>query len=520
MATLTQAQKTTLGKVLESDPAAWLERNFWIEDPRDPETGEIFQPGPIRLAEHQKKILRYAFTRVNGLFPFVTVIYSTIKKSGKTRIAAGVASWFAATQGNYNEVYCIANDGKQSSDRILSAVKKSVTLNPNIDWHVTKTKVELPNGTFIEAIPCDPSGQAGSNPGLTVWSEMWGYRQRHQERLWSEMTIPPTRWGHAIRMVESYAGYSGESHVLENLYHLGTEDGVSHPAFARNGAGSKPAHLIKPGEMEIPVFVNPTARLFCYWDEGEAARRMPWQTEAYYAEEANTLRPSEFRRIHMNYWIDPVEKAIPVEWWDQCNVSMRYGDDVAMPPLDDRTPVVAGVDAAVSKDCCALVLLSRNPFLDKRDPEYNKQVAVRLVRVWRPPHSGGKIDLTETLEKAIKEVCRKYNVIMVCYDKYQLEKMARDLQKEVATKFYEFSQGSLRSVADQQLHTMIIHRRVLHDGNQVLRSHVDNAAAKTSGEKLRFVKPDSSEQFGRTKRPIDALVATSMGAYKCLRLIL
>jgi phage terminase large subunit-like protein len=98
--------------------------------------------------------------------------------------------------------------------------------------------------------------------------------------------------------------------------------------------------------------------------------------------------------------------------------------------------------------------------------------------------------------------------------------MARDLQKEVATKFYEFSQGSLRSVADQQLHTMIIHRRVLHDGNQILRRHVDNAAAKTSGEKLRFVKPDTNEQFGRTKRPIDALVSTSMGAYKCLKLIL
>lgn len=819
MTLLAPAARETLGMVVQSDCPTWLEHNFWIEDPRDPYTGEIFQPGPIILKEHQKRILRYAFTRVDGAFPYVTVVYSTIKKSGKTRIAAGIAAWFAATQGNYNEVYCLANDGKQSSDRILSAVKKCVALSPDIDWHVTKTRIDLPNGTFIEAIPCDPTGSAGSNPGLTVWcldeetevlthdgwkthgtireddliatlnpdslqfeyqhmqgmykdmyvgemlgfsgrstdmlvtpghrvlrdnyaihtaeemfgnqftlpttftgyvgtlpgrkvkipgspmkpplvvdielwvrfmawhlsegyvrkdgviiaqskkrnpeafkeivelleamglnprlepkgkphritiydsrlrnyleqfglsgdkyiptwiknlppdllrvflntyiegdghdrgpgyaittkskkmaddlqeialklgmyasigsgsfdcyavyvskrsssqmvnrdewykkdyegvvwcpstsngiimvrrngraclsgnSEMWGYRQRHQERLWTEMTIPPTRWGDALRLVESYAGYTGESQVLENLYYLGTEDGIRHPAF-----------------QDIPVYVNPTARMFCYWDQGNDARRMPWQTPEYYAEEATTLIPSEFRRIHGNFWVDPIQKAIPIEWWDRCQVDQVY-ENAKMPPLSEHEPVVLAADAAVSKDCCALVGVTRNPFLDKNDPEYRKQVAVRLVRVWEPP-PGGKIDLTDTLENAIREACDRYNVIEVDYDKYQLEKMARDMRKEGVAKFYEFSQAGLRSVADQQLHTMVVHRRIIHDGDRVLRNHVNNASAKMTGEKMRFVKPDTSTSLGRTKYPIDALVATSMAGYRCLRLVL
>lgn len=497
-------QKQTLGRVLESDPAVWMEHSFFIEDPRDPETGEIFQPGPIRLAPHQRKILRYAFTRVNGLFPYVTIVYSTIKKSGKTRIAAGIAAWYAATQGNFNEVYCLANDGKQSSDRILSAIKKSVTLNPNHDWHTTKTRIELPNGTFIEAIPCDASGQAGSNPGLTVWSEMWGYRHRHQERLWTEMTVPPTRWGHAMRLVESYAGYTGESHVLENLYDLGTRVGIPHPAFQNHS---------------IPVFVNPTARMFCYWDQGESARRMPWQTPEYYAEEASTLRPSEFRRIHGNYWIDPTEKAIPIEWWDACDIRTKYGEDAVMPDINPYEPVVIGADAAVSLDCCALTYVTRNPFVDSHDPEHRKQAAIRKVRVWRPPPNG-KIDLTKTLERGIRDACKKHNVVEVCYDKYQMEKMAKDLSRELGIKFYEFSQGALRAVADQQLHNMIAHRRIVHDGDEVMRRHVDNASANTSGGKLRFVKSDDSTHFGRTRRPIDALVAASMSTYRCLKLIL
>jgi hypothetical protein len=261
-------QREVLARILESDPGAWMEENFWIEDPRDPETGEIFEPGPIRLIEAQRKILRFGLTRIDDLFPFSTFVYSTIKKSGKTRIAAGVAAWWAANMGSYGEIYCLANDGKQSKDRILSAIRKSVELNPDCNWHKTKSKITLPDGTFIEAIPCDPTGQAGSNPSLTVWSELWGAQYKHQERLWSEMTIPPTRWGRAMRFVESYAGFTGESHVLENLYNLGVNEGQEHPAFKE--------------PEDPPVYVNKRAKLYCYWDQGPEARRLPWQNDEYY----------------------------------------------------------------------------------------------------------------------------------------------------------------------------------------------------------------------------------------------
>lgn len=496
-------RRDILQKVVESDPAAWMEENFWIEDPRDPETGEIFEPGPIRLIEAQRKILRYGLTRINDEFPFATFLYSTIKKSGKTRIAAAVAAWWAKNMGSYGEIYCLANDGKQSKDRILSAIRKSVELNPDCHWHKTKSKITLPNGTFIEAIPCDPTGQAGSNPSLTVWSELWGAQYKHQERLWSEMTIPPTRSGRAMRFVESYAGFTGESHVLENLYNLGVNDGIRHPAFR--------------SEDDPPVYVNTRAKLYCYWDEGPEARRLPWQNEDYYQEQAATLRPSEFSRIHENKWADPVEKAIPIEWWDRCQATEIYKDRI--PPLDSRTPIVVGLDAAISKDCCALVAVSRNPFLKQRDSEYNKQAAVRIVRVWEPP-IGGKIDLTETLEKALKEIARRYNVIMAVYDEYQLAKMASDISKEGRILMKAFSQASLRARADNDLHTMIVHRRIIHNGQHILRTHVDNAAAKTTGDKLRFVKRDEGESFGRTRSPIDALVALSMATYKSLRLVL
>lgn len=491
MTVLTMSDRATLMRLQDVDPARWIESHFYIEDPRSPFTGEQYPPGPMILANHQKRILRAALLKVDGLFPYATVLFSTIKKSGKTRLGAAVAAWYAATQDPYNEIYCLANDGGQSSDRILKAVKKSVTLGAEAgdgimsSWRAFKTEIRLPNGTFIQALPCDAEGQAGANPGLTVWSEMWGYSQKHKERLWTEMTVPPTRWGRAIRWVESYAGYTGESLVLENLYNLGV---------------NAPRHPLFP---DLPVYINRLASLLCYWDEGDSARRMPWQTEEYYAQEALLHTSSEFDRIHRNLWADPTTKAIPIEWWDECRGEV--------PPLKEDDKVVAGVDASVSGDCTACVLVSRAP-------GNKRKVWVRAVRIWTPP-KGGKMDLEATVWATIHEWKAKYNLKEVTYDSYQLHNMMTRLRKKKLVKLHDFGQAGERTRADKQLYDMIVARDILHDGDPELRIHVNNAWTKTQTEKFRFIKPDVSEnQFGTTSRPIDALVALSMATDRCLHL--
>jgi phage terminase large subunit-like protein len=491
-----------------------METHLYVEDPRDPNTGQLLPPGPIQLAEHQKRILREALAIEpdTGLFRYSTVVFSTVKKSGKTRLAAGVAAWFAATRGPYQEIYCMANDGKQSKDRILSAVKKVVTLNPMLSsgphrWKVTQTQVVLPNQAFIEAIPCDPKGSAGSNPSLTVWSEMWGYsRAQHKERLWTEMTIPPTRWGRAIRWVESYAGFSDDPGVLWDLYVTGTQEGHRHPDFP-----------------DLPVYVNEQANMFCYWDEGDAARRMPWQQgpagDAYYIAQSMLMLPSEFDRVHRNKWATSIEKAIHIENWDACRESL--------PPLDNRQPCVISCDASVSGDCSAMVLMSWHPTRTPKSvgasnvlDKLSIPVAIRGVRIWEPP-KGGTIDLDETIGKTMREWWEKYNVIEVCYDQYQLHDMMTRARRG-GIRVYSFGQTVERYLADKSFKEMVLRRMVAHDGHSGLRTHVDNAAAKIIGEKYRFVKPEvaANTTTSRYKRPIDALVAASMGAFRCRHLIL
>lgn len=476
------------------DAPTWMEHNFYIPDVRDPITGEELGPGPIKLTDHQRQIIRAMLHKTDGLFDWSTIIYSATKKSGKTRIAAGVTSWYAATHGMYNEVYLVANDGNQSRDRLLAAVKQSIRLCAQLapskamaKWKSTKVNVVLPTGTFIEAIPCDPSGQAGANPGMTTWSEMWGYRHEHKSRLWTEMTIPPTRWGKAIRWVESYAGYSGESHTLESLYNLGVHGGIPHPAFLRH-----------------PVYINRRAGIICYWDE---LPRMPWQTPEYYAQEAEILPPDEFRRIHKNQWVDPIAKAIPIELWDECEDILLDGEE--LPKLDRRTPVILSIDASVSHDSSAAVLISRHPVR-------RRQVAIRQVHTWEPPR-GGKLDLRETLWKYIKNVREKYHVIELTYDEYQMALMASDAYRILGINTHEFGQVHDRAVADSAFYSRIIQQEITHNGNLKLREHVNNAASKQVGASgMRFIKmDDGKKRTGQTAKPIDALVAASMGSARC-----
>src|SRR5690606_819097 len=263
-----QRLKARVEKITEK-PSEWIERYFYVHDPRDPITGEFLSPGPIRLSDHQRRIIDEALSkREDGKFKYSLVIYSAPKKSGKSALASAIALYMAYSRP-YSNIYCLANDGKQSSDRIYEPIRRCLTLHKTLNGPLSKespnkTDVVLSNNTKIEAIPCDAAGEAGSQPLLSVFSEVWGWTSDVKKTLWSEMSVPPTLQGYALQWVESYAGEKGKSVILEHLYNLAVKEGSPHPDFLDLQTNGGPA-----------VWVNESAGLFCYWDHDP---RMVWQT--------------------------------------------------------------------------------------------------------------------------------------------------------------------------------------------------------------------------------------------------
>jgi hypothetical protein len=831
--------KARVEKITER-PSEWIERYFYVPDPRDPVTGEFLPPGPIRLSEHQKRIINEALSKdEHGKFKYSTVIYSAPKKSGKSAIASAVTLYVAFSRP-YSFVYCLANDGKQSADRIYEPIHRCMRLHKTLNGpfykeNPNKTDITLSNNTRIEAIPCDAAGEAGSQPLLSVWcfdedteiltkagwkrydqysmedefltvksdgeleyqspislyvspysgpmyvidtrrtslcvtpnhklygkfgcdgytlkkteyrkltveeslshamygfrvethglkdydpvpaeviipatkrkpelripietylkllgwylaegcthkdniimlaqskksayyqeikdliielgyephewkntralvfydvrlfkhfkplglahekyipewikrlppkyveillgaywrgdgyktsdaylnhgtlqystnssrlrddlmelavkhgkyvtvtayqdkrwgrpvytvgvkkwrtgdryirirskdwqkieydgiihcptvpngvvivrrhgkvhaqgqSELWAFNSDAKRRLWTELSIPPTLHGYAMRWVESYAGEKGKAELLEQLYNVAVKK-----------ARPIPTLKILKSRVSRVVWVNESARLFCYWDHEP---RMPWQTDDYYSEEVSYHTPSEFARIHRNEWVTPTDVFIQAEWWH--SLSKNLG------PISPYTPVVIGLDGAISNDYAALVGVTR-------DPDNNEHTAVRFCYIFTPKRSGGTIKISETVEPLLRLLCKKYNVVCVAYDKYQLEDMAQRLRKESLVWMYNFSQQTERSVADKSLYDSIINRTIWWDINgeglpfngevPSLYQHITQAGAKTDGGKFRLDKLSDDAK-------IDAAVATSMAREMCKRLMI
>ena len=498
------AEAERIRAAYRQDIVSWGEDRFYIE--RSP--GVI---GPIQFARFQKALLRYIFTPdENGKYRFTTVLWSCPKKSGKTAVAALVARWAAENWGKFGEVYCLANDFDQAKSRAFAAICNSIELDPRYipgkryiqgEWQqYDRSLIHLPSKSAIKALASDYKGEAGANPSLTVWTELWGYVHEASRRLWTELTPSPAR-PYSLRWVETYAGFEGESDLLETLY----KTGMAGRQLTAGEIGDLSAFEEAPNhDSLIPAWVNPEAGLFMYWDSGDIAHRMEWQRgesgDQYYREQAHILLPQEYERIHHNMWSSGSLGGIPIEWWDAC---------VDPHPLipGERTPLVVGIDASIDGDCTALNIVSR-------DPNDKTRVFQRYCRAWTP--HGQPLDYDKTITPEVQRLIREYNIVQVTYDEYQLYHWANLRRKDNRPAWYnKFGQGEPRLLADKQLYDMIRDRRISHLGDPEQREHCLNVAIKPASAdadtKLRFIKKAST-------RKIDLKVSLSMAAYECLRL--
>lgn len=452
----------------QADPADWLETNFYI-----PELS-----GPIRLVPYQKAVLREAHRQdAAGRFVYNLVIWSDIKKSAKSSIAAAVAL-YRGFANEWGSVKIVANDLKQADSRVAYYLRRAVTLNPAMKSTVKQInyKTTLPNHTIIEAVPVDPGGEAGGNDDLIIFSELWAARNKAVQQMWTEMTLSPNKFGYSQRWVETYAGYTGESPLLEQLY----EQGIRGQRLDLSFADEAGYHDLT--DLEIYA----AGGMLCFWN---TRPRCPWQTEEYYASEAVTILPDEFQRIHRNQWVSSTAKFVPDEWWEVCAGTL--------PAFSQNEPMILALDAGISDDCFGIVGVSRN--------------YVRYSQKWTPPVNG-KIDFQGTVdepgpEREVERLCKTYNIKEVRYDPHQLHDMATRLANKLRVPFVEFSQGEDRLRSDKQLYDKIRDKRIIHNGDPDLTEHISNANAKKENEKLRIVK--------RTEKlKIDLAVALSMAAYE------
>jgi Tfp pilus assembly major pilin PilA len=193
---------------------------FISEVLRDPETGR-----PFTLYQAQIEFIRRACTpQADGSLPFAELLYSCPKNSGKTATAAMIVIYvIVVLSGPYAEGYCVANDFEQAASRVFQACTPIIEASPLLrnGVKITANKVEfVSTGSTITAIASDYAGAAGSNPTISVFDELWAFTSERAHRLWDQSVPVPTRKV-SVRLTVTYAGFSGESKLLEELYTRG-----------------------------------------------------------------------------------------------------------------------------------------------------------------------------------------------------------------------------------------------------------------------------------------------------------
>ncbi len=481
-------------------PAEFISKYFFIYD-----TEDLFDFHPSQLHAFNEATRRDK----QGKYKYHTVLWSWPKKSAKSTIIAAIADYICL----YNPksvIRLIGNDLKQADSRVGHYLRENIKIGIRKGYGSSeaglalqairaKTKIKpsgytitYPNGSMIEMVPIDPTGEAGGNDDLIVFSELWGWKHKSHQDMWTECTISSTRFGIAQRWVDTYAGFEGDSPILEKLY---------------KQVVSEENHIKIPHNQE------------CYSKDGifstwVTKHHLSYQIKAYYEGERATLTEEQYARMHENQWVTSENAFISIGWWDDC-ADNRLPEDGGVPISNPYEEMVIAIDAGISSDCFAIVAVAR----DSRYPSEWDSDGVkapdyfirRYAKQWTPPKNGklqfeSKDPNVMTPASELKRLIETYNVVQVCYDPWQLEHFMSQQRYELQSWFEPFAQMSEREVADKFLYDTIKAGCIAHRGSDHdLRAHLVNARANIRGDdkRLRIIKKDD-------KSKIDLAVALSM----------
>lgn len=441
-----------------ADPIAFIEEILV-----DPETERPFALNPA-----QRRFLARAFRLMaDGRLCFPELVFSGPKKSGKTGLAAMIVLYVVLVLGGrFAEGYCVANDLEQAQGRVFQAIRRIVSISPALaeEAATTASKIEFPEtGATITAIASDYAGAAGANPVISCFDELWGVTSERGHRLWDEMVPSPAR-NISCRLTVTYAGFEGESTLLEGVHKRGLQ-----------------GEQVEPDLYEQPG-------MLMYWTHNFTA---PWQTEEWREQMRGQLRTNAYLRLIENRWVASESSFVEMEWWDACV------EPDARPLVSDAAlPVWIGVDASVKRDSTAIVATTWD----------SEQKKVRLIshRIFQPS-AADPIDFEEMVEATLLDMVKRYCVRQVRFDPYQMQAVAQRLLK-ARVPMIEFPQSSPNlTEASTNLYELIKGHNLIAYPDDAIRLAVQRAVAAETTRGWRIAKEKSSHK-------IDVVVALGMAA--------
>lgn len=510
------------------------------------ETGEVQTLDPDHLWEGQRDI-------VEQMSLHTQLIILKAGKLGASELECAFDGWRARFGGPNMRVHIFSRDAP-SAHSMLRIVKFGLSKLPD---YMRLEVAAIPEANTLRQIVYDGPGPDDRRTIVSYASTKHAAidqsaHHSHVDEL-ARMAFPQDTWA----SVESTVAPGGTMHI------------VSRGAGAQNymtdiwEQAGQPASVIKrvfepwwsrPRAPEGPLLkgrvergeIEPGA---AWYAEQEAA--MPTTSQLwYYAPETPEQALAGAAE----------DAFVDISRWDAC-----YDPD--LPPLlpGDPDPCVLSLDAGITNDVFAATLTTRHP-------QKHGTAALRGIRAWVPEQNGTEINLGE-VEEWIRLICLggcvlghpnrnrrgdlsaglvcsehlnlphghgqcsvpglscpqcaagnrlpPLNIVCIVYDRYELRDMMQRIAREEVAWCKPMDQGSERTDADTNLHTLLVQRDIAHridpaDQHNLMRVHVQGAKGKVPAgddDRVRIEKRAPGAK-------IDLLVSLSMGVKICLWLSL
>jgi phage terminase large subunit-like protein len=421
-----------------------------------PERGKL-----IVLRDWQHEILHGLFDKAGR----PTHRYGYIglpRKNGKSTLGAALAIYALVCLGPAAHVYSCAGDRKQASI-VFDEAKRMVRADPELSdlLRIQRWHIEGPNDSIYRVLSADAELQQGLNPTFVIFDEVHVQPNRN---LWDAMVLGMVRPGAMIVGITT-AGFDRTS-LAWDLYERG-----------------------RAGE-------------FFYWWKEPALQGADWRDPAAWAqanpalgdflplyvleEDAKVTPESSFRRYHLNQWTTTSAAWLPHGAWDGIAEAK---------PFDPAVPFVAFADGSWTNDSTGIVA------------ETIATAHLSVLGHWTPDPSLGHIDM-DAVDRRLREVLAMPGCRELAFDSARFPDLFNRLEAEGYPILAWPTNSLARMVpACTEFYEAVTTKRITHDGDPRLASHLANAVLKSDRYGDRIVKESKS-----SPRKID-LAVCAVGAH-------
>lgn len=432
---------------------------------------------PLVFREWQKSLTNHLFaTKKDGSLKHKRALIGLPRKNGKSAWLSAIVLEHLLLGPNGGESYSCAADRDQAKI-VFNNVKEMIRLEPELAEHLDVYRDTIHNkktGSVYKALSAEAFTKEGLSPTFVAFDEL--HAQPNRE-LWDVMSLAMGARREPMLVAITTAGVktdvTGKDSLCYSMYEYGKR--------------------VAAGEIDDPTF------FFAWWEASQDDYRSieAWKesnpgfddivSKDDFISSIKSTPEAEFKTKRLNIWTSTSDAWLPHGSWDVIADERELNTDKKL---------VLGFDGSFNGDCTVIVGV-----------EVGEIPHIVPIAAWEKPEEADADWQVPVLdvEEAIRNVCKKYDVVEIACDPYRWARTFQVLEDEGLPVVVFPQNASRMTPATTRFYEAVMNKTITHNGDPMLARHIANATLRVDNRGSRLAK----EKKNSTRR-IDLAVASVM----------